>query len=59
MTRRLRARWTAPSAAGTTVRFFTALAGLAAITVFGTLGYVLIEGLPWFDALYMAVITLS
>lgn len=32
---------------------------IAAIVLFGTVGYVVIEGWPWFDALYMTVITLA
>lgn len=35
------------------------LVGLAAITLFGALGYVLIEGWSLVDALYMSVITVS
>ncbi|MFQ5515550.1 MAG: potassium channel family protein [Myxococcota bacterium] len=42
-----------------TKRLLLALAGLATITLAGTLGYVMIEGFGWLDALYMTVITLS
>ena len=34
-------------------------AGLAAITLAGTTGYVLVEGMSWADAFYMTVITVS
>jgi voltage-gated potassium channel len=40
-------------------RLALALAALIALTGFGTLGYVLIEGMSLLDALYMTVITLS
>ncbi|MBM4267767.1 MAG: potassium channel protein [Deltaproteobacteria bacterium] len=40
-------------------RLIFACLGLLAITVFGTLGYVLVEGWPWFDALFMTVTTVS
>ena len=33
--------------------------GLAAISAVGTVGYVVLEGLPWGDALYLAIITIS
>lgn len=41
------------------VRLTRAVAVLAALTALGTAGYVLVEGMPWWDALYMTVITLS
>jgi len=34
-------------------------AGLTILTVGGTVGYVLIEGLSWLDALFMTAITIS
>jgi voltage-gated potassium channel len=40
-------------------RLRIALAGLAGITAVGTLGYMLVEGLSWDEALYMTVITIS
>ena len=40
-------------------RFLSAIAVLAAILVVGAVGYVVIEGMSWVDALYMTVITLS
>jgi voltage-gated potassium channel len=40
-------------------RLFLALFGLLAITVGGTLGYILVEGMSAIDALYMTVITMS
>jgi voltage-gated potassium channel len=40
-------------------RLFTAIAALAALTALGTAGYMLIEGMRWWDALYMTVITVS
>ena len=40
-------------------RVYLAVAVLAALLVAGTLGYVVIEGWPAFDALYMTVITLT
>lgn len=40
-------------------RFAYAIAGIALIILFGALGYVVIEGMPIIDALYMAVITVS
>lgn len=40
-------------------RLVVAVAALAALTAAGTVGYVLIEGASWFDALYMTTITLS
>ena len=36
-----------------------AFAGLTTLTIGGTVGYVLIEGLPWLDALFMTAITIS
>lgn len=36
-----------------------AFGALAAVLVLGTAGYVAIEGWPWFDALYMTVITVG
>ena len=44
---------------GSTGRLLFALAGLATITGSGVLGYMLIEGVGWLDALYMTVITIS
>lgn len=41
------------------MRIAIAIGTLASLTVFGTTGYVLVEGVAWFDALYMTVITLS
>ena len=32
---------------------------VAGIILSGTMGYMLIEGWPWFDSLYMTVITLA
>jgi voltage-gated potassium channel len=40
-------------------RLAVAVGALGALTCAGTLGYVLIEGIPWVDALYMTVITMS
>ena len=40
-------------------RFLGAIAYLVALTVFGAVGHVVIEGWPWRDALYMTVITLT
>ena len=40
-------------------RFLGAIAYLVALTVVGAVGYVVIEGWPWRDALYMAVITIT
>ncbi|MCC7245008.1 MAG: potassium channel protein [Saprospiraceae bacterium] len=40
-------------------RLRTAILFLVIITTVGTLGYVLIEGVSWFDAYYMAIITLA
>jgi voltage-gated potassium channel len=40
-------------------RLVIAIVWLAVLTGIGTLGYVLIEGAPLSDALYMAVITIS
>jgi voltage-gated potassium channel len=40
-------------------RLAIALCSLAAVTAFGTLGFVWIEGWPWFDALYMTVTTIT
>lgn len=40
-------------------RLLYPLAIVAGIMVTGTCGYVLIEGWPWFDSLYMTVITLA
>ncbi len=40
-------------------RLLYPLAFVAGIILSGTLGYVLIEGWPWFDSLYMTVITLA
>jgi voltage-gated potassium channel len=37
--------------------FFASLMG--GLILFGTSGFILIEGYPWFDALYMTVITLT
>jgi voltage-gated potassium channel len=44
---------------GTTQRLILALTGLVGISALGTVGYVLLEGVPWLDALYMTVITIS
>lgn len=41
------------------VRWLIALSVLLTLTFIGTSGYVLVEHVPWFDALYMTVITLS
>ena len=40
-------------------RLLVAMLGLAAISAGGTIGYVVLEGLPWGDALYLAIITIS
>ncbi len=40
-------------------RFRTAFALMLSSVLIGTVGYVLIEGYPWLDAYYMAVITLG
>lgn len=40
-------------------RFALAIVGLIVLTAAGTARYILIEGLPFLDALYMTVITLS
>ncbi len=40
-------------------RIVVPLVGLLAITLFGTAGYVVLEGWTWGDALYMSVITVS
>ena len=40
-------------------RFLGAITYLLALTVVGAVGYVLIEGWQWRDALYMTVITMS
>ena len=40
-------------------RFLGAIAYLVALTVVGAVGYVVIEGWPWREALYMTVITLT
>ncbi len=40
-------------------RLALAVVGLAAVTAIGTLGFVWIEGWPWFDALYMTVTTIT
>ena len=44
---------------GPVARLLVALVALASLTVLGTAGYVLIEGMALADALYMTVITLS
>lgn len=41
------------------VRIGLAFASLLLLTVVGTAGYILVEGMHWWDALYMTVITLS
>jgi voltage-gated potassium channel len=41
------------------VQLLIALVALAGLTILGTAGYVLIEGMAFIDALYMTVITLS
>jgi voltage-gated potassium channel len=40
-------------------RLAIAVLSLAAVTAIGTLGFVWIEGWPWFDALYMTVTTIT
>src|SRR5262245_22809483 len=40
-------------------RFFYPLAAILATILFGMIGYRAIEGWPWFDGLYMTVITLA
>ncbi len=40
-------------------RFLLAVVGIAALTVLGALGFMLIEGMSVIDAVYMAVITIS
>jgi voltage-gated potassium channel len=40
-------------------RLIYAFLGLLAITLFGTVGYVVVEGWSWLDSLYMAVTTVS
>ena len=40
-------------------RFLGAVAYLVVVTMIGTLGYRIVEGWPWLDALYMTVITIS
>ena len=40
-------------------RLAIALGSLVGVTAFGTLGFVWIEGWPWFDALYMTVTTIT
>ncbi len=40
-------------------RFIYPLAAVAATILFGVIGYRLLEGWPWFDGLYMTVITLA
>lgn len=40
-------------------RFLLAVGGIAALTVLGALGFMLIQGMSVIDALYMAVITIS
>jgi voltage-gated potassium channel len=40
-------------------RFTYPLASVFATVLFGTIGYRLLEGWPWFDGLYMTVITLA
>ena len=40
-------------------RFLGAIAYLVALTVVGAVGYMVIEGWPWRDAVYMTVITLT
>ncbi len=40
-------------------RLRIALIALASLLVFGTLGYVVLEGMGWFDGLYMTIITIS
>ncbi len=44
---------------GSLQRLLYPLVFVAGIILSGTLGYVLIEGWPWFDSLYMTVITLA
>src|SRR3990172_8916753 len=53
--------WRAQAHAGMTTvrRLALALGGLAVVTALGTLGFVWIEGWPWFDALYMTVTTIT
>jgi len=40
-------------------RFLGAIAYLLVLTVVGAVGYMVIEGWPWRDALYMTVITIT
>ena len=40
-------------------KLWTGAVGLAVLTVFGTLGYVWIEGVSLLDALYMVAITIT
>ncbi len=40
-------------------RFIRIGIALAAVIALGTLGYVLIEGYSWLDAIYMTIITIS
>lgn len=40
-------------------RLFWGISALATITVTGTIGYMLIEGWPFVDAIYMTIITIS
>ncbi len=40
-------------------RIFAAIGWLALLTAAGTIGFAWIEGLPWFDALYFTVVTIS
>lgn len=40
-------------------RFLGAIAYLVALTAVGAVGYEIIEGWPWREALYMTVITLT
>ena len=42
-----------------TFRVMIALAALASLTAVGTVGYRIVSGAAWFDALYMTVITVS
>ena len=40
-------------------RIYTAVAFVAGVVIFGSVGYVLVEGYSWVEALYMTVITVS
>ena len=40
-------------------RIYLALAFVLGVVVFGSVGYVVVEGYSWVEALYMTVITVS